>query len=265
VETPSEELTLRDILEILKRQKAWILTLPLLFGAVALIYGFFVAEPTYASTATLSVAPVQVQAQLEQRIQVQQATPITFEGLKALALSEEAVGEVWEALRKEGRLPTRWQDQGNLRGVERMLRDLEVKDISPRVQAANPNQVPPIVASFTVKAPDPEVAAEAANLWVEAVKRKVNEIPLQRLKASLAALEEQLPPAEKAYREAQARWEAFQKTTTLAQDKAELEAKTGERVSLDQELSGLERDWRRCGGGSPPWRRRRPARPSSCP
>lgn len=116
---------------------------PLLFGAVALIYGFFVAEPTYASTATLSVAPVQVQAQLEQRIQVQQATPITFEGLKALALSEEAVGEVWEALRKEGRLPTRWQDQGNLRGVERMLRDLRVKDISPRVQAANPNQVPP--------------------------------------------------------------------------------------------------------------------------
>ena len=54
MEPPSEELTLRDILEILKRQKAWILTLPLLFGAVALIYGFFVAEPTYASTATLS-------------------------------------------------------------------------------------------------------------------------------------------------------------------------------------------------------------------
>lgn len=242
VETPSEGLSLRDILEILKRQKAWILTLPLLFGAVALIYGFFVAEPTYASTATLSVAPAQVQAQLEQRIQVQQATPITFEGLKALALSEEVVGGVWEVLRQEGRLPTRWQDQGNLRGVERMLRDLQVKDISPQVQAANPNQVPPIVASFTVKAPDPEVAAKAANLWVEAVKRKVNEIPLQRLKASLAALEEQLPPAEKAYREAQARWEAFQKATTLPQDKAELEAKTGERVSLDQELSGLERD-----------------------
>lgn len=242
VETPSEGLSLRDILEILKRQKAWILTLPLLFGAVALIYGFFVAEPTYASTATLSVAPAQVQAQPEQRIQVQQATPITFEGLKALALSEEVVGGVWEVLRQEGRLPTRWQDQGNLRGVERMLRDLQVKGISPQVQAANPNQVPPIVASFTVKAPDPEVAAKAANLWVEAVKRKVNEIPLQRLKASLAALEEQLPPAEKAYREAQARWEAFQKATTLPQDKAELEAKTGERVSLDHELSGLERD-----------------------
>jgi uncharacterized protein involved in exopolysaccharide biosynthesis len=49
-------------------------------------------------------------------------------------------------------------------------------------------------------------------------------------------------PAEKAYREAQARWEAFSKTTTLPQDKAELDAKTQERVGLDTELAGLERD-----------------------
>ncbi|KPD25515.1 lipopolysaccharide biosynthesis protein [Thermus scotoductus] len=242
VEAPGEELSLRDILETLKRQWVWLLALPVLLGVLALIYGFFIAEPTYASTATLSVAPVQVQAQLEQRIQVQQATPITFEGLRALALSEETVGGVWEALRKEGRLPTRWQDRGSLRGIERMMRDLKVKDISPKLQAVNPNQVPPVVASFTVNAPDPQVAAKAANLWVEAVQRRVNAIPLARLEASLKALEEQIAPAEKAYREAQARWEAFTKTTTLAQDKAELDAKTAERVSLDQELAGLERD-----------------------
>jgi len=168
VETPADELSLRDILETLKRQWVWLLALPVLLGVLALIYGFFIAEPTYASPATLSVAPVQVQAQLEQRIQVQQATPITFEGLRALALSEETVGGVWEALRKEGRLPTRWQDRGSLRGVERMMRDLKVKDISPKLQAVNPNQVPPVVASLTVNAPDPQVAAKAANLWVAA-------------------------------------------------------------------------------------------------
>lgn len=82
VETPADELSLRDILETLKRQWVWLLALPVLLGVLALIYGFFIAEPTYASTATLSVAPVQVQAQLEQRIQVQQATPITFEKKK---------------------------------------------------------------------------------------------------------------------------------------------------------------------------------------
>lgn len=242
VETPQDELSLRDIVEVLKRHRVYLWAFPLILAALALIYGFLIAEPTYASTATLSVAPVQVQAQLEQRIQVQQATPITFEGLKAMALSEETVGEVWEALRKEGKLPTRWQDRGSLRGIERMMRDLKVKDISPKLQAVNPNQVPPIVASLTVQAPDPQVAAKAANLWVEAVKRRVNAIPLARLEASLKALEEQLTPAEKAYREAQARWEAFNKTTTLPQDKAELDAKTQERVGLDTELAGLERD-----------------------
>jgi uncharacterized protein involved in exopolysaccharide biosynthesis len=242
VETPKDELSLRDIVEVLKRHRVYLWALPLILATVALIYGFLIAEPTYASTATLSVAPVQVQAQLEQRIQVQQATPITFEGLKALALSEETVGEVWEALRKEGKLPTRWQDRGSLRGIERMMRDLKVKDISPKLQAVNPNQVPPVVASLTVQAPDPQVAAKAANLWVEAVKRRVNAIPLARLEASLKALEEQVTPAEKAYREAQARWEAFNKTTTLPQDKAELDAKTQERVGLDTELAGLERD-----------------------
>jgi uncharacterized protein involved in exopolysaccharide biosynthesis len=242
VETPQDELSLRDIVEVLRRHRVYLWAFPLILAALALIYGFLIAEPTYASTATLSVAPVQVQAQLEQRIQVQQATPITFEGLKALALSEETVGEVWEALRKEGKLPTRWQDRGGLRGIERMMRDLKVKDISPKLQAVNPNQVPPIVASLTVRAPDPQVAAKAANLWVEAVKRRVNAIPLARLEASLKALEEQVTPAEKAYREAQARWEAFNKTTTLPQDKAELDAKTQERVGLDTELAGLERD-----------------------
>jgi uncharacterized protein involved in exopolysaccharide biosynthesis len=242
VETPQDELSLRDIVEVLRRHRVYLWALPLILATVALIYGFLIAEPTYASTATLSVAPVQVQAQLEQRIQVQQATPITFEGLRALALSEETVGEVWEALRKEGKLPTRWQDRGGLRGIERMMRDLKVKDISPKLQAVNPNQVPPIVASLTVQAPDPQVAAKAANLWVEAVKRRVNAIPLARLEASLKALEEQVAPAEKAYREAQARWEAFNKTTTLPQDRAELDAKTQERVGLDTELAGLERD-----------------------
>ncbi|KOX90845.1 Chromosome partition protein Smc [Thermus aquaticus] len=242
VETPQDELSLRDIVEVLRRHRVYLWAFPLILAALALIYGFLIAEPTYASTATLSVAPVQVQAQLEQRIQVQQATPITFEGLKALALSEETVGEVWEALRKEGKLPTRWQDRGSLRGVERMMRDLKVKDISPKLQAVSPNQVPPIVASLTVQAPDPQVAAKAANLWVEAVKRRVNAIPLARLEASLKALEEQVTPAEKAYREAQARWEAFNKTTTLPQDRAELDAKTQERVGLDTELAGLERD-----------------------
>jgi hypothetical protein len=143
VETPQDELSLRDIVEVLRRHRVYLWAFPLILAALALIYGFLIAEPTYASTATLSVAPVQVQAQLEQRIQVQQATPITFEGLKALALSEETVGPIWETLKKEGRLPTRWQDRRGLRGVEWMLRDLKVKDISPKQMVPTPTRFLP--------------------------------------------------------------------------------------------------------------------------
>ncbi|AEG33398.1 lipopolysaccharide biosynthesis protein [Thermus thermophilus SG0.5JP17-16] len=242
VETPGDELSLRDIVDVLRRHRTLILALPLIFGAVALIYGFFIAEPRYASTATVNVSPVQVQAQLEQRIQVQGQNLLTFEGLKALAFSEEVTKEVWETLKKEGKLPTAWQDQGDTPGLERMVKDFKIKNETSRQQVVPQGQVPPVLASLTVEAPSPEVAAKAANLWAEAVTRRVNRIPLARLEANLQALEEQIAPAERTYQEAQARWEAFQRASTLAQDKAELDAKTGERVSLDQELSALERD-----------------------
>ncbi len=238
----TEEVTLKDLVEILKRNRTLLWAMPLVLGVLALVYAFFIAQPRYASTATVSVSPLQVQAQLEQRIQVQQSPLLTFDGLKAIAYSEEALLEVWEALRKEGRLPTDWQDRGRVRGLEEMAKDFKMKDQTPRQAAAPQGQIPPLVAEMTVRAPSPEVAAKAANLWAQATIKRVNEIPLVRLRASLLALEEQIAPAEKAYRAAQARWEAFSRTTTLAQDKAELDAKTQERVGLDTELGGLERD-----------------------
>ncbi|WP_038055510.1 Wzz/FepE/Etk N-terminal domain-containing protein [Thermus amyloliquefaciens] len=242
LQAPQEEFSLRDLVAVLERHRRLVVSLPLVLVTVALIYAFFIAEPRYASTATVNVAPVQVQAQLEQRIQVQGQNLLTFEGLKAIAFSEEVTREVWEALKRERKLPTAWQDQGGTPGLERMVKDFKIKNESPRQQVVPQGQVPPVVASLTVQAPSPEVAARTANLWAEAVTQRVNRIPLRRLEANLKALEEQILPAERTYREAQARWEAFQRASTLAQDKAELESKTAERVSLDQERSALERD-----------------------
>jgi len=66
------EVTLKDLVEILKRNRTLLWAMPLVLGVLALVYAFFIAQPRYASTATVSVSPLQVQAQLEQRIQVQQ-------------------------------------------------------------------------------------------------------------------------------------------------------------------------------------------------
>lgn len=237
------ELSLRNLLAILARSWRILLLLPLVALAAAVFYGFFLATPLYASTATVIVSPLQVQSQLEQKIQVQQSNLLGFDGFRAVALSEGVLRKLWDALKREGKLPTLWQDEGTRPGTERMARFLRLKDRSPKEQAVPvAGQVPPLVVEMSVSAPTPAIAARAANLWFLATAEQVNELPLGRLKASLEALDEQIAPAEAAYQRAQARWEAFSRTTSLPQDKAELEAKTQERMSLDTEGAGLERD-----------------------
>ncbi len=235
-----DEISLREIWLILKRRWQVLLVVPLIALTGALLYGFFIATPLYAATATVGAAPLQVQSQLEQKIQVQQTSPLPgFDGFRAVAFSDEVLQAVWAALNKEGKLPAAWREEGIQPGPERMARYLELKDRSPKGQAL-PAQG--LLVEMRAKAPVPAIAAQAANLWASAAIKRVNELALVRLQASMAALDEQIVPANQTYREAQARWEAFNRTTSLSQDKAELEARTLERVNLDAERAGLERD-----------------------
>ncbi|MCL6529465.1 MAG: chain-length determining protein [Meiothermus ruber] len=235
-----DEISLREIWLILKRRWQVLLAVPLIALTGALLYGFFIATPLYAATATVGAAPLQVQSQLEQKIQVQQTSPLPgFDGFRAVAFSDEVLQAVWAALNKEGKLPAAWREEGIQPGPERMARYLELKDRSPKGQAL-PAQG--LLVEMRAKAPVPAIAAQAANLWASAAIKRVNELALVRLQASMAALDEQIVPANQTYREAQARWEAFNRTTRLSQDKAELEAKTLEQVNLDAERAGLERD-----------------------
>lgn len=230
-EMPAEELSLRDLVDVLRRHLRFILGLPLVAGAVTLLATLLMPNQ-YESTATASISPSQVRAQLEQKIQVQQTPPVTFEAYRAVAMSPEALEEVRRKLKEKGQLPTPWQDERL--GLERMAKAFKLKDLSPKQQ--------PLVVEHRVRAPSPEVAALATNYWVEGAVRRINDPPLARTKAALAALEEQLADSQKRYGEAQVRWEAFSRATTLNQDRAELDAKTGERVAADAELAGLEQD-----------------------
>ena len=251
MEAPPQELSLRAILDTLKRQWVWVLMPPALLVAVASLYGFFLAKPIYASTATISVVPVQIPTQLEEQDQpgVQAHSFVPFPLLKSMALSKEVMWEVWEGLRRGGELPARWQGEGRAPVLDRMAKDFRIAEETPSPQTF-------LVASLTVQAPTPEVAARAANLWAEAVVKRVNAI----LRTRLDSLEKQLASLEKAYHEARAQWEAFKRASTLVQDRAEIEALTGEglvpegqrlvvlearlgeRVLLRRELAGLERN-----------------------
>ena len=250
-ERSSEELTLRDILETLWRQRIWLFSLPALFGAIALIYGFLIAKPIYTSATTISIPPKQIQAQLEQQTQVQWQNPLTFQELKAIAYSEKVIEEVWKTLEKEGKLPTHWQNQGNIPGIGQMLRDLKMGESA---RTASPS----IVVTLTVQAASPEVAAMAANVWASATVREINGFITTPLRNKLGTLEEMASSAKKVYQKAQSQWEAFARSNTLEQDQAELvflqgiplgesspqtllvTELPGERLRLLKELTDLE-------------------------
>lgn len=231
---------MRDIAAILRRQRQVLIALPLLAGAVALFYTFLLAQPVYESVATVNISPTQIRAQLEQKIQVQQQLPVTFEGYRAVAFSREILEEARQGLKAKKQLPTRWQDERL--GLEAMVRSLKLKDVSPKQQALQPEQPQQVIIEHRVRAPSPEIAAEAVNLWTQATIDRINELPLERSRATLKVLGEQLKESEARFRDAQARWEAFNRSSSLPQDKAELDSKTNERVQTESEMASLQRD-----------------------
>ncbi len=217
VETPQDELSLRDIVEVLRRHRVYLWAFPLILAALALIYGFLIAEPTYASTATISVGPLDQQGQ---------APTLSFEGVRDIALSQAVLSQVWEALNKEGKLPPRWQAVGVALGIRRLEKDLSLKDAGSR--QAN---VPYLLVRLSVKAPDPEVAARAANLWVEATKREVDNFFRKYWAGIEEKVQAELAVAKAQYREVLARRKAFLAKTTLFRDKAELDFLQGIQFS----------------------------------
>jgi uncharacterized protein involved in exopolysaccharide biosynthesis len=226
VETPQDELSLRDIVEVLRRHRVYLWAFPLILAALALIYGFLIAEPTYASTATISVGPLDQQGQ---------APTLSFEGVRDIALSQAVLSQVWEALNKEGKLPPRWQAVGVAQGISRLEKDLSLKDAGSR--QAN---VPYLLVRLSVKAPDPEVAARAANLWVEATKREVDNFFRKYWAGIEEKVQAELAVAKVQYREVLARRKAFLAKTTLFRDKAELDFLQGIQFSSFPSQQGIQ-------------------------
>ncbi|WP_269801869.1 Wzz/FepE/Etk N-terminal domain-containing protein [Thermus sediminis] len=219
VETPQEELSLRDIVEVLKRHLTYLWAIPLILAALALIYGFLIAEPTYASTATLAIGSSS-----------QQVPSVTFESVKDVALSQGVLGPVWEALDKEGELPLRWRAADVFRGADRLRKDFSLKDMSNRGAGTT------LWVRLTVKASEPEVAARAANLWADAVKREVDAFFQKNWQRVEEGLRTELTLAEEGYRQALERRQSFMRKTTLLQDRVELDFIQGIQISGQQAI-----------------------------
>ena len=233
-----DELTLRDLIGILQKKKIWIWGFTLTALLLGALYAFFLTRPVYESSAVLSVSPLKVKAQLENKIQLQQRGLLTFEGLKALAFSQANLAETLARAQKSPHWPAAWRDLPQNALLARLEGMLSLKD---RTAAKAPASEPPtLIAVHRVRAGDPDLAAVLANAWAGVTAEMVNDLPAKQLEANLGALAAQISPAEANYRRAQDAWEAFQKSSNLAAWKKELDARIKEKVALQGELEALK-------------------------
>ena len=244
MEPYEDELTLRDLIAVLRRKKGWILGLTLTALFLGGVYAFFLAKPVYQSSAVLSVSPLKVKAQLENKIQLQQRGLLTFEGLKALALSQEALRTILQHLESSDDLPEEWGQLPEDELLPKLEKKLTISDKTGTRTTSAANEPPALIGSLAVRADSPLLAAKIANAWAEVTARMVNDLPAKQLEANLRALAEQIAPAETAYRKAQAEWETFQKNTNLSEWKKELGQRISEKISIQTQVEGLERNIR---------------------
>ncbi|AEB12801.1 lipopolysaccharide biosynthesis protein [Marinithermus hydrothermalis DSM 14884] len=231
-----DEITLRDLVEVLKRRWRLLVAVPALAVAAAAAYLILWAKPAYEAAATVSISPLQVQARLEEKIQVEDQPFIGFSGYRSIAYSEPVLREVLAGLRQQDSMPEAWRDREDGELLESLADSLKLKDLSPKNAQAG------LIVEHRAREGDPRLAAEIANLWVDATLRRVNAVPVERTRAVLEVLEERLSESEARYRKAQQAWEAFQRTSTLEQDQAALSAFTNERVRLEGELAQLRQN-----------------------
>lgn len=203
-----DELSLRDLVLLLRRKQRWIWLFTFLSLLVGAVYAFVIAKPVYESSAVLSVSPLKVKAQLEEKIQLQQRGLLTFEGLKALAFSQENLARTLELARKNSASwPESWEGLDEAALLARLQEKLSLANKTAKT--ASPGEPPTLIAVQKARAGDPALAAALANAWAKVTAQMVNDLPARQLKANLRALAEQIEPAESAYRAAQEAWRAF--------------------------------------------------------
>ncbi len=223
-----DELTLRDLIGVLQKKKVWIWGFTLVALLLGTLYAFFLAQPVYESSAVLSVSPLKVKAQLENKIQLQQRGLLTFEGLKALAFSQANLAETLARAQKSPHWPAAWRDLSQNALLARLEGMLSLKD---RTAASSTASEPPtLIAVHRVRASDPNLAAVLANAWAGVTAEMVNALPAKQLEANLRALAAQIRPAEHAYRQARDAWEKFKASDQRNAWKLEL-AKNEARIA----------------------------------
>lgn len=209
-----DEIDLRAYIAVLLRYKFWILGLAL-FAAVAAFVVSSVLPPTYEATALVAATKPSYIIAFDPRVQTQRDLQPSYRAYLALALGDELVAKVEEAL-----------------AAERPSSPLSAFELREMIEATNGTDQS--VIHLAVQDQDPARAATIANLWAGLFVESTNQLYGQS-EQDLRFFEAQMRDAEAALSSAEEALIAFQARNQAMILETQLGSK---RAALQQYLAG---------------------------
>ncbi len=228
---PEQEISLRDVYLILKKNVLIILAVPIIFALLATVYAVFIADPVYKSEANLTIQTTAVQSKIEDKIETSSIATFTSDQIETLATSRPILDKLVEQIRVSSNAPTAWRIERF--DADALEKNLKVKFPKPTARGT----VDASLVTLEVSAPDAKLAAEIANFWATETNVALNRLPQARVADSIKTLEGEIIRAQDGLSGAEKSFQEFNNRSNLNLNQAELSSATTERAGLDPLIS----------------------------
>jgi uncharacterized protein involved in exopolysaccharide biosynthesis len=228
---PQDEISLRELYLIFKGGLRWILGASVAVAVIA--FAVMHLQPQrYQATATVRVAPLQVQGQTLQNGQIQQdmidvnsVTQIGFDAYRTVALSHGVLSSAVKAT------PATAPDYGPKQLAE-----------NATVTKVSGGGSDPLIVSQEVTATSPERAAALANAWAQASADAARASIGNALGGVRTTMNAQLGSLSAALDRAEAQWASFQKQDERSSLQAQLDSLNTRTTTAQEKLDELDRN-----------------------
>jgi uncharacterized protein involved in exopolysaccharide biosynthesis len=227
VQAPEQEISLRDIYLIIRRNLLVVLLFPVVFAVLAALYAYFIADPVYKSESNLTIQTTPVQSKLEDKIETSAVAAFTSEQIETVAFSRPVLDKLIENIRTSNNAPTNWR-------VERFDAGSLEKKLKVKFPKANRlGNIDASLVTLEVSAPNSKLAAEVANGWANETNLALNQLPQNRVNDSIKTLQGEIERAGISLSAAEQKYQQFTDASNLPLEQAELSAATAERAGLE--------------------------------
>jgi len=209
----SDEITLSDIIQILKRRKWLLITTFVVTVALTLIYLFFIATPTYEITATIKIPKSSSGMSLSGAAALvlggSTTSPAVDEQIEIIK-SRKVLGNVVKELNLLDYFKSKAKNPEKVELTENQVIDMLYKDIVTATSKKNTSLI-----NLTVALDDKELAYKIAQSVIKNYIEVSKELNKDENSYLYDFVRQQLPIVEKELAEVEAKLQEFQKTKSL--------------------------------------------------